>query len=43
MGFPTPAVAHHLRNLYEQELIYFMGGEKQDVEIADFPRCVDPG
>lgn len=37
MGFPTPSVAHHLRNSYEQELMYLMGGENQDVEIADFP------
>jgi len=38
MGFPTPSVAHHLRNPYEQDLVYLMGGENLDVEIADFPR-----
>jgi len=37
MGFPTPSVAHHLRNPYDEELIYLMGGENLDVEIADFP------
>jgi uncharacterized cupin superfamily protein len=38
MGFPTPAVAHHLRNPYQEGLVYLMGGENLDVEIADFPR-----
>ena len=37
MGFPTPSVAHHLRNPYGQPLIYLMGGENLDAEIADFP------
>ncbi|AFY53216.1 hypothetical protein Riv7116_0622 [Rivularia sp. PCC 7116] len=37
MGFPTPSVAHHLRNPFEQELIYIMGGERREYEIADFP------
>lgn len=37
MGFPTPSVAHHLRNPYDKELVYLMGGENLDVEIADFP------
>lgn len=38
MGFPTPSVAHHLRNPYDEDLIYLMGGENLDVEIGDFPR-----
>jgi uncharacterized cupin superfamily protein len=38
MGFPTPRVAHHLRNPYDEELVYLVGGEHLDVEIADFPR-----
>ncbi|MDJ0727255.1 MAG: cupin domain-containing protein [Prochloraceae cyanobacterium] len=38
IGFPTPSVAHHLRNPYEENLVYLMGGENLDVEIADFPR-----
>lgn len=38
MGFPTPSVAHHLRNPYDEDLVYLMGGESLDVEIADFPR-----
>nr|WP_207955977.1 cupin domain-containing protein [Rubrobacter marinus] len=35
MGFPAPQVAHHMRNPYEEELVYPMGGEALD---ADFPR-----
>jgi uncharacterized cupin superfamily protein len=38
MGFPTPSVAHHLRNPYDEDLVYLVGGESLDVEIADFPR-----
>ena len=37
MAFPTPGVAHHLRNPFESELLYLMGGEHRDTEIADFP------
>jgi len=38
MGFPTPSVAHHLRNSGDEELVYLMGGESRAVEVADFPR-----
>jgi len=37
MGFPTPGVAHHLRNAYDEDLVYLVGGESYEVEIADFP------
>jgi uncharacterized cupin superfamily protein len=37
MGFPAPGVAHNLRNPFEIELVYLVGGENLDVEIADFP------
>jgi len=37
VGFPTPSVAHHLRNTGKEDLIYLMGGENLEVEIADFP------
>ncbi len=37
MGFPTPSVAHHLRNPYNEDLVYLMGGENLDVEIVEFP------
>ncbi|MCA1993767.1 MAG: cupin domain-containing protein [Coleofasciculus sp. S288] len=38
MGFPTPSVAHHLRNPFDQDLVYLMAGERKSIEIADFPR-----
>jgi len=37
MGFPTPSVAHHLANPFDEDLVYLMGGETKNVEIADFP------
>ena len=38
MAFPTPSVAHHLRNPFDADLVYLMGGENREVEIADFPK-----
>jgi uncharacterized cupin superfamily protein len=38
MGFPPPQTAHHLRNAGEDELVYLMGGEALDSDIADFPK-----
>jgi uncharacterized cupin superfamily protein len=30
-------VAHSLRNPYERELVYLMGGESRALDVADFP------
>lgn len=38
MGFPTPSVGHHFRNTGAVDLVYLMGGENRQFEIADFPR-----
>jgi len=38
MGFPAPQVALHLRNPDDEDLVYLVGGENLDVDIADFPR-----
>jgi uncharacterized cupin superfamily protein len=38
MGFPTPSVGHHLRNPFAEDLVYLMGGERREMEVADFPR-----
>lgn len=38
MGFPTPSVGHHLRNPFDEDLVYLSGGERRISEIADFPR-----
>ncbi|WP_330203671.1 cupin domain-containing protein [Cyanobacterium sp. DS4] len=37
MGFPTPSVAHHLRNIGDEDLVYLVGGENLEVEVAEFP------
>jgi uncharacterized cupin superfamily protein len=38
VGFPTPSVAHHVRNPFDEPFICLSGGERHQVEIADFPR-----
>jgi uncharacterized cupin superfamily protein len=38
MAFPAPSVPHHLRNPFDQELVYLMGGENRKFDMADFPR-----
>lgn len=37
VGFPTPSVAHHLSNPFDEPLEYLMGGECRELEIAEFP------
>lgn len=38
VGFPAPQTAHHLRNSGEEDLVYLIGGEALDSDIADFPK-----
>jgi len=38
VGFPTPSVAHHLTNPFDEELVYLMGGERTGLDVAHFPR-----
>ena len=38
MGFPAGPKAHQLRNPYDADLVYLTGGERREVEIADFPK-----
>ncbi|MDJ0840233.1 MAG: cupin domain-containing protein [Acidobacteriota bacterium] len=38
MGFRTPSVAHMLHNNGGEDLVYLVGGENREVEIAEFPR-----
>ena len=38
MGFPTPSVAHHLKNPFDQDLVYVVGGERREIEVGEFPR-----
>lgn len=37
IAFPTPSVPHIMVNPHEDELVYMMGGENRDFEVADFP------
>jgi uncharacterized cupin superfamily protein len=38
MLFTAPSVGHHLRNPFDADLIYLMGGENREFEIGEFPR-----
>jgi uncharacterized cupin superfamily protein len=38
MAFPAPSPAHHLRNPFDADLVYLMGGERGAYEIGEFPR-----
>jgi uncharacterized cupin superfamily protein len=38
IGFPTPSVAHLMRNPGPEDLVYLAGGESREFDVADFPR-----
>ncbi|WP_347310697.1 cupin domain-containing protein [Defluviimonas sp. SAOS-178_SWC] len=39
MAFPAPdGPPHHLTNPFENDLVYFMGGESSAVDVVHFPR-----
>ena len=37
VAFPTPSVPHNMTNPFTDDLVYLMGGEALEHEIADFP------
>jgi uncharacterized cupin superfamily protein len=37
IGFPTPSVAHLLRNTGAEDLVYLAGGEHREFDVAEFP------
>ena len=37
MGFATPSVPHLLKNPYEEDLVYLMGGENKPLDVLDYP------
>ncbi len=37
MGFPTPSVPHLLKNPFDDELVYLMGGEDAPLDVLDYP------
>jgi uncharacterized cupin superfamily protein len=38
MAFPAPSPGHHLRNPFDADLVYLMGGERHPFEVGEFPR-----
>jgi uncharacterized cupin superfamily protein len=37
IGFPSPQVAHHIKNPGPDDLVYLMGGDNADHDAVDFP------
>ena len=37
MGFATPSVPHLLRNTFDEECVYLMGGEDKPIDVVDYP------
>jgi uncharacterized cupin superfamily protein len=37
MGFTAPSVPHSLCNPFDIELVYLMGGERQEFDVCDYP------
>lgn len=38
MGFPTPSPGHALRNPFDCDLVYLMGGERNPNDVVHYPR-----
>ncbi len=38
VGFPTPSPPRQLRNPFNRSLVCLIGGERHEIEVADFPR-----
>jgi len=38
MGFKAKGLAHTMSNPFESDLVYLMGGNRQDHDICDYPR-----
>jgi uncharacterized cupin superfamily protein len=38
LGFPTPSLPHLLKNPFDEDLVYLVGGERREVEIGTFPK-----
>ncbi len=37
MAFPIPSIGHDLKNPYDEDFVYLMGGERGRIEVAEFP------
>ena len=38
MGFPAPSPGHLLSNIFEDDLVYLMGGERNAADVVHYPR-----
>ncbi|NEO96495.1 MAG: cupin domain-containing protein [Moorea sp. SIO3G5] len=38
MGFTAPSLPHAMKNPFDQDLIYLMGGERREFDMCDYPR-----
>lgn len=38
MGFTAPSLPHCMKNPFEIDLVYLMGGERRNFDICDYPR-----
>ena len=38
MGFPAPSEPHSLRNPFDEDLVYLMGGERNANDVVHYPR-----
>ena len=38
MGFSAPSVVHHLRNPFDEDLVYLCGGEIRELDVCAYPQ-----
>mgnify|MGYP002785467999 FL=1 len=38
MAFTAPSLPHSLKNPFDEDLVYLMGGERHDTEVVDYVR-----
>ncbi len=38
MGFTAPSLPHCLKNPFDEDLVYLMGGERRSFDVCDYPR-----
>jgi uncharacterized cupin superfamily protein len=38
VAFPTPSVPHILKNTFENDCVFLMGGERRELDVIDYPR-----
>lgn len=38
IGFPSPSPPHIMTNPFDEDVVYLVGGERREFEIAEFPR-----